>query len=82
MELAGGDGVLCTRIACHPQHEAVAAGFQDGLVVLADLNTQRILPVSGAGRGPVSALAWNAAGTALAIGTETGFTALVDLSPR
>ncbi len=82
MELAGGDQVLCTRVATHPQHEVVAAGFADGLVVLADIGSERILPVAAPGRGPVSALAWSEDGAWLAIGTEIGFAALVDLSKR
>ncbi|CAH2601231.1 WD40 repeat domain-containing protein [Rhodovastum atsumiense] len=81
-ELAGGDDITCTMVACHPQHEAVAAGFSDGLVVLADINAARILPVCGPGRGPVSALAWSAEGSHLAFGTETGFAAVVDFSKR
>jgi WD40 repeat protein len=81
-ELAGGDGVTCTFVAAHPQHENVAAGFADGLVVLADINSARVLPVAGPGRGPVSALAWSPDGTHLAIGTETGFAAVVDFSKR
>ncbi len=81
-ELAGGDTQQCTRVACHPQHEAVAAGFADGLVVLADVVSGRILPVAGPGRGSVSALAWSPDGAQLAIGTETGFAALVDFSKR
>ena len=82
MELAGGDGVLCTRVACHPREEIVAGGFADGLVVLADANSSRILPIAPPGHGPVSALAWNATGSHLAIGTEQGFAAVVDLSRR
>ncbi|MBC7801526.1 MAG: WD40 repeat domain-containing protein, partial [Gemmatimonadaceae bacterium] len=81
-ELAGGDTVICTRVACHPQHDAVAAGFSDGLVALADIATGRILPVAPPGRGPVSALAWSPDGSRLAFGSETGFAALVDFSPR
>ena len=81
-ELAGGDGILCTYVASHPQHEAIAAGFADGLVVLADITSQRILPVAAPGRGPVSALAWSADGSTLAIGSETGFAAVVDFSKR
>ena len=81
-EMAGGDNVLCTRVAAHPQHEVVAAGFADGLVVLADIQSERILPVAAPGHGSVSALAWSGDGTRLAIGTETGFAALVDLSKR
>ncbi len=81
-ELGGGENVLCTQVACHPQQEAVAAGFSDGVVVMADIAGSRILPVAGRGRGPVSALAWNAAGTHLAWGTESGFAAMVDFSKR
>ena len=81
-ELAGGDGILCTAVACHPQHEVVAAGFADGLVVLTEIASGKVVPVAAPGRGSVSALAWNAAGTHLAFGTETGFAGLVDLSRR
>ena len=79
-ELAGGEGVLCTTLACHPEREVVAAGFSDGVVVVADIATGRILPVAGRGRGPVSAMAWNAGGTHLAFGTETGFAAVLDFA--
>ncbi len=82
MEMAGGDNVLCTRVAAHPQHEVIAAGFADGLVVLADIQSERILPVAAPGHGAVSALAWSRDGARLAFGTETGFAALVDLSKR
>ncbi len=81
-ELAGGDNVLCTAVACHPQHEVVAAGFADGLVVLADIASARILPVVPPGHGSVTALAWNNDGSRLALGTDIGFAALVDLSRR
>lgn len=81
-ELAGGDNVTCTQVACHPQHDAVAAGFSDGLVAMADIATGRILPVAPPGHGPVSALAWSVDGSRLAIGSETGFAALIDFNAR
>ena len=81
-EIAGGDQVICTRIACHPQHEVVVAGFADGLVLMAEIASGKVVPVAAPGRGAVSALAWNPAGTHLALGTETGFAALLDLAKR
>lgn len=81
-ELAGGDGVLVTRVACHPEHELIAAGFADGLVLLAEIASRKVLPVAAPGHGPVSALAWSPDGCWLAFGTETGFAALVDFAPR
>ncbi len=82
IELAGGDGITCTRVASHPRDEMVAGGFADGLVVLADVNSSRVLPIAPPGRGPVSALAWSPDGSQLAVGTEQGFAAVIDLSKR
>lgn len=81
-ELAGGDGVICTQVACHPVQDMVAAGFNDGMVVLADIASPRILPVAAPGRGAISTLAWSPDGTYLAFGAETGFAAVVDFSKR
>lgn len=82
LELAGGDGIICTQVACNPKQEVVAGGFADGLVVLADIESSRIVPVIPPEHGPISALAWSPDGTKLAIGTETGFAALIDLAKR
>ncbi len=81
-ELAGGDDVLCSVLASHPTQDAVAAGFNDGLVVMADINNARILPIAGTGRGAVTAMAWSHTGTHLAFGTDTGFCAVVDFTKR
>lgn len=81
-ELAGGDGVLCTMVACHPSQEVVAAGFGDGLVLIADVASGRVVPVAAPRGSAISALAWNGAGTRLAFGAESGFAGLVDLARR
>jgi len=81
-ELAGGDQALCSAVACHPQQEVVAAGFDDGLVLIAEVTSGRVVPVAAPGRGAVSALAWSDSGTHLAFGTEAGFAGLIDLSRR
>ncbi len=82
VELAPAEGLTCTAVACHPQHDAVAAGYGDGTVILVDITSARVLPVAPAGRGSVTCLAWRPDGAALAIGTDTGFAAIVDLSRR
>jgi len=81
-ELAGGDGIICNQVACHPTNDIVAGGFADGLVVVADIASSRIIPVVPPGHGPVAALAWSTDGTRLAIGTETGYAAIVDFAAR
>jgi WD40 repeat protein len=80
MEMAQNDGHIVKRLACHPQHEVVAAGFDHGLLVLADIVKEQLLPVCGPGRGAVSAAGWNASGSHLAFGTAEGFAAIVDFS--
>jgi WD40 repeat protein len=82
LELAGGDGIICTQVACNSKDEIVAGGFTDGLVVVADITSSRILPVVPPDHGPISALAWSPDGTRLAVGTETGFAALIDFAKR
>jgi WD40 repeat protein len=80
LELAGGDGIICNQVACGPRDDIVAGGFADGLVVIADIGSSRILPVVPPDHGPVSTLAWSADGTQLAIGTETGYAAVVNFA--
>jgi len=82
LELAGGDGIICTQVATNPNSLVVAGGFADGLVVVAEIDSSRILPVVPPEHGPISALAWSPNGVLLAVGTETGFVALIDFSKR
>ena len=81
-ELAGVANSLCTRVAFHPQHDIVAAGFADGTVLMSDVATRRVLPICDAGRGTVSALAFTVDGAGLAFATEDGHMAILDLSKR
>jgi WD40 repeat protein len=80
VELAQIEGVLCTRVACHPKEEVVAAGFADGTVVMAQIGTQKLLVVSRPVGQAISALAWSSDGGKLLFGTESGLAALVNLS--
>ena len=82
LELAGGDGIICNRVAANPRDEIVAGGFADGLVVIADVNSSRILPVVPPDHGAISTLVWSPNGTELAVGTETGFAAIIDFTKR
>jgi WD40 repeat protein len=81
-ELAGGDEVFCTAVACHPQHEVVAAGFGDGLVLIAEIATGKVVPVAPPSGSAVSALSWSPDGALLGFGTEAGRAGFVDLSRR
>jgi WD40 repeat protein len=82
MELAGGDGIICNQVASHPKQDMVAGGFADGLVVLANIESSQIVPVAPPDHGPITALSWSQDGARLALGTESGFAAIVDFSKR
>ncbi|WP_428392028.1 WD40 repeat domain-containing protein [Lichenicoccus sp.] len=78
-ELAGVAGVVCTRVAFHPLHEIVAAGFADGRVLMAEIANGRALQICAPGPAAISALCFAPNGAALAFATEAGGMALVDL---
>ncbi len=82
LELAKIEGVLCTRVACHPKEDLVAAGYADGTVLVAQIATQKLVVIADATGAPISALGWSPDGGRLLFGTETGIAAIVDLSAK
>ncbi len=69
------------QVAYHPSFPLIAAGYHNGAVLLCQPGSDDVLFVKGSAGGSVSALAWSADGTRLAIGTEEGEAGLVHL-PR
>jgi WD40 repeat protein len=67
-------------VACHPSAEIVAAGFEDGMVMLARIEDGAEILVRPPGKGAVTGLAWNFDGTKLAYGTDDGAAGIADLS--
>jgi WD40 repeat protein len=71
--------VLVSRVACHPRQELLAIGYQDGMVLLVRFADAKEALARHAGDGPVSALAWDAAGKRLAFGTEEGAAGVLEI---
>ncbi len=67
-------------VAGHPQEDVVAAGYEDGLVLLVRTSDGAQVLARRSGGAPISALAWNAKGTAIAFGSEDGEAGVIDLS--
>jgi hypothetical protein len=82
LEMAQMEQILCTRVACHPKEEVVAAGYANGIVVMAQVATQRVAVLAAAGGDPISALCWSADGSRLAFGTEDGMATVMNLSVK
>src|SRR5262245_25196381 len=66
-------------VACHPGQDIVAAGYQDGMVLLVRVEDGAEILARRPGDAPVTALAWSANGTLLAFATEAGEAGLIDL---
>jgi WD40 repeat protein len=69
-----------STVACHPQKDVIAAGYEDGSVLLVRTPDGAEVLARRPGEAPVSALTWNAKGTVIAFGTEDGEAGIIDLS--
>ena len=67
-------------VACHPKQNIVAAGYSDGMVILARIDDGAEILAKKPGDAPVTALAWSADGMLLAWGTESGDAGVIDLA--
>jgi WD40 repeat protein len=67
-------------VACHPAKEVVAVGYEDGLLLLVRMADGAEILARRPGAAPVSTLAWDATGAALAFGTEDGEAGVINLS--
>jgi WD40 repeat protein len=70
---------LAVMVACHPTQPIVAIGYADGAVLLVRIEDGAEIVAKPPGAAPVSALAWNAAGTLFAFAAEDGEAGVVDL---
>jgi WD40 repeat protein len=81
LEVGSGLGRLVTSVAVHPKTPIVAAGFDEGQVIVGALSRQeKVVGLRRPDMERVTALAWSRDGTRLAVGTETGAMTLFDLS--
>ncbi|MVT64598.1 hypothetical protein GPL21_05650 [Bradyrhizobium pachyrhizi] len=69
--------VLVKAVDIHPEGQLIAAGYADGMVVVAKIGESDELLVKPPGRGAIHALRWSADGQHLAFGTDNGEAAIV-----
>jgi WD40 repeat protein len=67
-------------VACHPGMDVIAAGYNNGLVLLARIGSGAEILAKKSGDAPVTALAWSGDGRLLAWGTESGEAGIIDLA--
>ena len=67
-------------VACHPGTDVIAAGYNNGLVLLARLEDGAEILAKKPGDAPITALAWSGDGRLVAWGTESGEAGIIDLA--
>jgi WD40 repeat protein len=67
-------------VACHPGTGVIAAGYNNGLVLLTRIEDSAEVLAKKPGDAPVTALGWSADGRLLAWGSESGEAGIIDLA--
>ena len=78
-ELGSMGNLLVTKVACHPQEEIVAIGYEDGMVAAVRIEDGKEALLKRAGKGAISALNWDGQGRRLAFGSAAGEAGIIDL---
>ncbi|MDP9127261.1 MAG: WD40 repeat domain-containing protein, partial [Pseudomonadota bacterium] len=76
LTLGGRDARTVTRVAPHPKDEMVAAGYDDGMIILAPMDGRMemmIQPPTALHGAAVTGLCWNPSGNCLFAGLENGY---------
>lgn len=68
-----------TAVACHPKQDILAAGYEDGTILLVRMADGAEILVRRNGGAPIPALAFNAGGTLLAFAAQDGDGGLLDV---
>ncbi len=79
IELAGPGNALVTAVACHPKRDIIAAGFEDGQVLLFRMEDAADILVANANGAAVSAMAFSQDGAQLGYSCENGRVGLLNL---
>lgn len=79
MELGYARPAPIVAVAAHPRGDLIAAGYADGALALARIQTANAGFAKPPGGGRVSALAFSPDGNRLAFGTEDGLAGVIDL---
>ena len=79
-ELGALGTVMTTRVACHPDTDVVAIGYQDGTILAVRIEDGREASLRRAGGDAISALGWDRSGRRLAFGTAGGDAGVIDIA--
>ncbi len=65
-------GALVTQVSCHPKMKIVAAGYNNGVLILIDAENGKYVPVYHKNGDIITHCEWDALGGHLIYGTKLG----------
>ena len=71
-EFGSADGTFVSAVAANPKLDIVAAGFEDGSVLVGQPGSTNTIGIIDASGSPITCMAWNPDGDRLLIGNEAG----------
>ncbi len=74
-----GDSMV-TAVACHPEEDIAAIGYNDGMILLARLADGKEVLLRRPGKGAITGMGWSNDGQRLAFGSEAGDCGVVDIA--
>lgn len=78
-ELGAMGKTLVTHVCCHPSADMLAIGYEDGMIMAAGIDDEKIVSLRRGGQGAICAMGWDEAGGRLAFGSEDGEAGVVDI---
>ncbi|QFT29966.1 WD domain, G-beta repeat [Labrenzia sp. THAF82] len=79
LQLGTRNETLVSAVACHPEEDVVAVGYQDGMIMMIRFADKAEVQLRRPGKGPISTMDWDKEGKRLAFGTEEAEAGLISL---
>jgi WD40 repeat protein len=74
--------VAVETVAAHRRRRLIAAGYENGMVILAEPGKQDELPLKHDGQGAITAMSWSEDGGHIAVGSDRGLASIIELPPQ
>ena len=80
VQLGSMDPVKVSVVACHPEEDVVAIGYENGMVGAARIADGKLAVLRREGESAISSLGWADNGLLVAFGTEAGEAGIIDIT--
>ncbi len=78
-ELGSMGNILVTNVCCHPAADMLAIGYENGMILAASIEDEKIVSLRSGGEGAICTMGWDNTGARLAFGSEEGEAGIIDI---